>query len=165
VTYKPSDRLTAAGALNHPWLADAPATEPASPLLQAGTVADTLTTAVGTALTKSYETVSSAGGTISRSIEEVLPSGLVEEALSSSSKGALTEVRGVACAGGAAGWSARLHARGPAGGPGAPSSHGPPPGSPSHPPSPPPQAFLLQEFGEEKAPPAPPREARQTIVW
>jgi len=72
---------------------------------------------VGSALSRTAETLGTTGGTISRSIEEVLPAGLVEEAITASNKGALTE------------------------------------------------AWLLQEFGNERPAPEPNRDARQTIVW
>lgn len=120
VAYNPRDRLTAAAALAHPWLADAPEGARAysgSTLLRAGSVAESLTTSVGTALSKTAEGIGSNVGTLGRSMEELLPPGLVQDAITASNKGALTE------------------------------------------------AFLLQEFGDERAPPLPPREARQTIAW
>jgi hypothetical protein len=97
VAYNPRDRPTAAAALAHPWLADAPEGARAaggSTLLRAGSVAESLTTSVGTALSKTAEGIGTNVGTIGRSMEELLPPGLVEDAITASNKGALTEVGG-----------------------------------------------------------------------
>ncbi|KAI8474239.1 MAG: kinase-like domain-containing protein [Monoraphidium minutum] len=94
VAYKPSDRLSAAAVLSHPWLAAAPAAEPApgsTALVRAGAVAGGLSSSVGTVLTKTAESVGSAGGSLMSSMEELLPPGLVEDALTASNRGALTE--------------------------------------------------------------------------
>ena len=141
VAYKPGARLTAAAALRHPFLATAPAGAPAgapgapAALLSAAAAADSLSSTVGAAITRTAETVGSAGGTLSRSIEGVLPAGLVEEALTASSKGALTEAFLLQEFGDGTGEAG-------SGGGGANGAGGGGGGAP-----------------------APPREARQTIAW
>lgn len=267
MAYKPSDRLSAAAALKHPWLASAvqgepaaggsaqlllrapsavadsigarpawwtgppppppgrapgvwvlqrrqrrrarPITCPSRPPLPLAPAAATDTpppaplappspragSTVGTTLTRTAETLGSAGGSLMESIEEVLPAGLVEEALTASNKGALTEVRALRRAaravglrdGGAAPFAApraqhppthrgvlrpRCKCAAPCGlcaqvSAGAPGFLHPHPAPASPAPLPRPQAFLLQEFGDpaDRAAPAPSRDSRQTIAW
>jgi hypothetical protein len=93
MAYKPSDRLTAAAALQHPWLASAPFTVPTTgTALERGRyVADSLSSTVSGAIRSTAESLGTTGGSIMGSIEEVLPAGMVEDALSASNKGGLTE--------------------------------------------------------------------------
>jgi hypothetical protein len=100
VAYRPSDRPSAAAALAHPWLSDAASAALAagggtgSALLRVGSAAAaSAAAAAGTALTRTADTLGTAGGSLGRSIEELLPGDMLQEAITASNKGALTEAR------------------------------------------------------------------------